>query len=223
MTESAQGYRAQPLTWRRLAGPTAVVVGALVVVAAVAETAGAVVAGRVAESPGVGLVWLLGALLVGATILDTAGRTAFSGVIGRAEGRLRADLLHAALHQPLPVLEEQAVGEVLDRVDDDARQLGALMRRTGWQLSHAALRSVLAWVVAGLTWWPAWFAFPVVAWILFAAVGFADDITVRIKPRAQGTRIDVRSASRIGRHDFGANAARIVRFLDEVYAQATTR
>ncbi|TQM45281.1 ABC transporter ATP-binding protein [Pseudonocardia cypriaca] len=170
MNESAQGYRAQPLTWRRLAGPTAVVVGAMVVVAAVAETAGAVVAGRVAESPGVGLVWLLGALLVGATILDTAGRTAFSGVIGRAEGRLRADLLHAALHQPLPVLEEQAVGEMLDRVDDDARQLGALMRRTGWQLSHAALRSVLAWVVAGLTWWPAWFAFPVVALLAAALV-----------------------------------------------------
>ena len=53
--------------------------------------------------------------------------------------------------------------------------------------------------------------------------GFADDITVRLKPRAQGTRIDVRSVSRIGRHDFGTNAGRIVRFLEEVYAQATTR
>ncbi|QYN32005.1 ABC transporter ATP-binding protein/permease [Pseudonocardia sp. DSM 110487] len=175
MDESARpyhvhGYRAQPLTWRRLAGPTTAVVGALVVIAAVAETLGAVVAGRVAEQPTVGLVGLLGALLVGATVLDTAGRTAFSGVLGRAEGHLRADLLHAALRQPLPVLEEQAVGEMLDRVDDDARQLGALLRRVGWQLSHAVLRSVLAWVVAGLTWWPAWFAFPVVALLATALV-----------------------------------------------------
>jgi uncharacterized protein (DUF1499 family) len=53
--------------------------------------------------------------------------------------------------------------------------------------------------------------------------GFADDITVRIKPRAAGTRVDVRSVSRIGRHDFGTNAERIVKFLEEVYAQATTR
>lgn len=43
-----------------------------------------------------------------------------------------------------------------------------------------------------------------------------DDVTVRIRPRADGARIDVRSASRIGRHDLGQNAARIRRFLDEV-------
>lgn len=43
-----------------------------------------------------------------------------------------------------------------------------------------------------------------------------DDITIRIRPRADGTRIDVRSASRIGKHDFGTNAQRIRRFLDEV-------
>jgi ATP-binding cassette, subfamily B, bacterial len=165
-----QQHHVRPLTWRRLAGRTTTMVSTVTVIAAVAETLGAVVAGRVAEHPTVGLVGLLGALLVGATVLDTAGRTAFSGVVGRAEGRLRADLLHSALHQPLPVLEEQAVGEVLDRVDDDARQLGVLMRRTGWQLSHAALRSVLAWVVAGLTWWPAWFAFPVVALLAAALV-----------------------------------------------------
>jgi ATP-binding cassette, subfamily B, bacterial len=154
--------RAEPLTWRRLAGGMSTAAVAVAVVAAVCETVGAVVAGQVVEHPTAGLVGLLAALLVGATLLDTAGRTAFSGIVGRAEGRLRADLLHAALHQPLPVLEEQAVGEVLDRVDDDARQLGVLMRRTGWQLGHAVLRSVLAWLIAGLTWWPAWFAFPLV-------------------------------------------------------------
>jgi uncharacterized protein (DUF1499 family) len=43
-----------------------------------------------------------------------------------------------------------------------------------------------------------------------------DDVTVRLRPRADGTRIDIRSASRLGTHDFGANAARIRAFLEEV-------
>jgi uncharacterized protein (DUF1499 family) len=43
-----------------------------------------------------------------------------------------------------------------------------------------------------------------------------DDITVRIRPRADGARIDVRSASRVGQHDLGQNAARVQRFLEEV-------
>jgi uncharacterized protein (DUF1499 family) len=43
-----------------------------------------------------------------------------------------------------------------------------------------------------------------------------DDITVRIRPRADGTRIDIRSASRLRQHDLGTNAARIRGFLDEL-------
>jgi uncharacterized protein (DUF1499 family) len=42
-----------------------------------------------------------------------------------------------------------------------------------------------------------------------------DDITVRLRPRADGTRIDIRSASRFGSHDLGVNAARIRKFLEE--------
>ena len=45
---------------------------------------------------------------------------------------------------------------------------------------------------------------------------FADDITIRIRPRVDGSRIDIRSVSRLGEHDFGANAARIAAFADEV-------
>jgi uncharacterized protein (DUF1499 family) len=43
-----------------------------------------------------------------------------------------------------------------------------------------------------------------------------DDITVRLRPRADGTRIDIRSASRIGTHDLGTNAKRIRAFLEEI-------
>lgn len=42
------------------------------------------------------------------------------------------------------------------------------------------------------------------------------DITVRIRPRADGARIDVRSATRFGSRDFGTNADHIRGFLDEV-------
>ncbi|WP_134497303.1 DUF1499 domain-containing protein [Microvirga pakistanensis] len=41
------------------------------------------------------------------------------------------------------------------------------------------------------------------------------DITIRVRPRVDGTRIDIRSASRIGEHDLGTNAARIRAFLEE--------
>jgi uncharacterized protein (DUF1499 family) len=45
---------------------------------------------------------------------------------------------------------------------------------------------------------------------------FPDDVTIRIRPRADGARIDIRSASRYGRHDFGTNAARVQRLIDEI-------
>lgn len=44
----------------------------------------------------------------------------------------------------------------------------------------------------------------------------AEDITIRVRPRADGSRIDIRSASRIGPHDLGVNAARIAAFTEEV-------
>jgi len=43
--------------------------------------------------------------------------------------------------------------------------------------------------------------------------GFKDDLVVRIAPTATGTRIDLRSVSRVGQSDVGANAARIEKFL----------
>ncbi|WP_206690346.1 ABC transporter ATP-binding protein [Quadrisphaera sp. INWT6] len=156
-----------PLTWRRLSGRGSTAALALAVVAAVAETIGTVVAGRLADGPSTGAVTLLAVLLVGSAVLDMVGRTGFSTVVGRAEGVLRSDLLDAALRQPLTELESQGVGELLDRVDDDTRQLAQLVRQTGWQMGRAVLRSVLAWVVAGLTFWPAWIAFPLVAGVAY--------------------------------------------------------
>jgi uncharacterized protein (DUF1499 family) len=44
--------------------------------------------------------------------------------------------------------------------------------------------------------------------------GFTDDIVVRLTPWGAGTRIDVRSVSRVGEGDTGTNARRIRRYLD---------
>ena len=44
--------------------------------------------------------------------------------------------------------------------------------------------------------------------------GFKDDIVVRLTPWGSGTRVDVRSVSRVGRSDVGTNARRIGDFLD---------
>jgi uncharacterized protein (DUF1499 family) len=46
--------------------------------------------------------------------------------------------------------------------------------------------------------------------------GFTDDIVVRIAASGAGSRIDVRSSSRLGRSDFGVNAARVRAYLAEL-------
>ena len=46
--------------------------------------------------------------------------------------------------------------------------------------------------------------------------GFKDDVVVRVLPTGSGSRIDVRSVSRVGRSDVGANAARIAAYLASI-------
>ncbi|MEM7022341.1 MAG: DUF1499 domain-containing protein [Pseudomonadota bacterium] len=50
--------------------------------------------------------------------------------------------------------------------------------------------------------------------------GFKDDVVIRIKREADGSRLDIRSLSRVGISDVGANAARIERFLDDLRQRA---
>ena len=52
-------------------------------------------------------------------------------------------------------------------------------------------------------------------------LGFRDDVAVRVRASRDGARIDIRSASRYGRHDLGTNAARVralIEDIDEVLA-----
>ena len=43
--------------------------------------------------------------------------------------------------------------------------------------------------------------------------GFTDDVVVRIAPAESGSRVDIRSVSRMGRGDFGVNATRVRAYL----------
>jgi len=49
--------------------------------------------------------------------------------------------------------------------------------------------------------------------------GFKDDVVIRITPEAGGSRVDMRSVSRVGGSDIGANARRIRAFMKELQAQ----
>ena len=155
---------------RRLQSPVAMAALTASAVGAVGMTLGTVVAGRLAENPTRGLVWLLAICLVGAAVVDTAGKIAWVGCSDRAEGRLREDLLRAALRQPLSALSEQAVGEVLDRVDDDTHEVGNLVRWQIWMLARTLFGTLPMWLVAGVTWWPSFILFPVLASVTWFAI-----------------------------------------------------
>lgn len=155
---------------RRLKSPVAMAALAASAVGAVGMTLGTVVAGRLAEDPTRGLVWWLAICLVGAAVVDTAGKIAWVGCSDRAEGRLREDLLRSALRQPLSALSEQAVGEVLDRVDDDTHEVGNLVRWQFWMLARTLFGVLPMWLVAGVTWWPSFILFPLLGAVTWFAI-----------------------------------------------------
>ncbi|GEM_PF-194511 len=168
------------VTWRRLASVTAGAALFALALGSVGTSLGAVVAGRLAEGVTWPLVGVFAACVVGGAVLDTLGRFLWAGVADRAEGALREDLLDAALGQPLPALSEQAVGEVLDRVDDDSREVGSLVRLQVWMMLRAIISVVPMLVVATATWWPSIIVFPLFTVAAFWSIrGLLPPITER--------------------------------------------
>ena len=49
--------------------------------------------------------------------------------------------------------------------------------------------------------------------------GFTDDFIVRLEPDAEGIRVDLRSKSRVGLSDLGANAKRVLEFTSKIKAK----
>lgn len=74
-------------------------------------------------------------------------------------------------------------------------------RKSGWEIVAAAAAENRIEATATTDWF-----------------GFKDDIVIRIKPTGSGSRVDVRSVSRVGRSDLGTNARRIRLYLQQLTA-----
>jgi uncharacterized protein (DUF1499 family) len=88
-----------------------------------------------------------------------------------------------------PLHLEQLPRDVMQRAIDAARAMG-------WEVRASDSASGRIEATARTPWF-----------------GFRDDVVVRIRPEGSGTRVDVRSVSRVGRSDIGANARRVREFL----------
>lgn len=159
-----------PVDWHRVRRPLTYVCFSMSLLGAIAASLGSMVAGRLADDPTESLLVLLALCVVGGAVIDTVAKTIWATICDRAEGQLRSDLLDAAMAQPLSELSEQAVGEVLDRIDDDTWEVGQLMRWGVWQAARTLLASGPLWVVASLTWWPAVFLFPLTAVVTYLVI-----------------------------------------------------
>ncbi len=49
-------------------------------------------------------------------------------------------------------------------------------------------------------------------------MGFREDVSIRVAPDGDGSRVDIRSSSRYFEHDLGSNAARITKFTEDLNA-----
>ncbi|MGC1347344.1 MAG: DUF1499 domain-containing protein, partial [Methyloceanibacter sp.] len=47
-------------------------------------------------------------------------------------------------------------------------------------------------------------------------MGFREDVSIRVTPDGDGSRVDIRSASRYFESDLGSNAARITKLIDDI-------
>jgi uncharacterized protein (DUF1499 family) len=132
---------------------------------------------------------------------DTANPPAFVAVTPALRGAgsnpvgydpANAPLQAKAYPQLQPLVVATAPAAAFDRAL-------AAARAQGWTIvaSDAATGRIEATAV--VPWW-----------------GFKDDIVVRLQPVAAGTRIDVRSKSRVGKGDLGVNAQRIADYLGKL-------
>ncbi|MEJ2682859.1 MAG: DUF1499 domain-containing protein [Candidatus Sulfobium sp.] len=104
-------------------------------------------------------------------------------------GQKVAFLQHKAYPHIVPLILRISPGQAFERALATARSMG-------WQIIDDNKGAGRIEAVATTFWF-----------------GFMDDIVIRIRPKNSGSRIDVRSESRVGVSDLGKNAGRIREFL----------
>ena len=165
----------------------------------------------------VGVLPLVAALL-GPVVLSAIGLPAIHDVTTdlddpprfEAVVPLRADAPNSLEHggqgvadaqrQAYPDLETLVLSQPPERVVDWAHEVA---QELGWEI--VAVDTEAGRVEATAT--TLWF-------------GFKDDVVIRVRPEQTGARVDVRSISRVGGGDLGANAARVRAFLERLSDRA---
>jgi uncharacterized protein (DUF1499 family) len=98
----------------------------------------------------------------------------------------------AAYPEVRPLIVESPPAEVFPKMLAAAKAMG-------WEIVSSDQASGRIEATATVPWW-----------------GFKDDIVVVMSPNGNGTRVDVRSKSRVGKSDLGVNAARIQEYLGRI-------
>ena len=138
---------------------------------------------------------------------DTSNPPAFEAVMPLRDAAHAQPVTYGA---DFPALQKQAFPDIvpahLDRHPDQAFAVAlAAARKLGWTIVAAdAERGRIE--ATDRTFW----------------YGFTDDIVVRVSADGSGSRIDVRSKSRIGRGDFGTNAQRVRAYLAAIKSAGGT-
>jgi uncharacterized protein (DUF1499 family) len=107
-------------------------------------------------------------------------------------GKAAADLQHQAYPDIAPILLDLPPAEAFKKVDAVAMEMG-------WEVVARVPADGRIEAIDTSRWF-----------------GLRDDVVVRIRPEGSGSRIDIRSKSRLGRADLGANAERIRTFTSKL-------
>lgn len=121
--------------------------------------------------------------------------------LGANEGRdmVFPDTFKAIIRERYPDLQPLRVNAEPSEAYEKALEVAK--RQEGWTITHESPEEMMFEGVA-----------------VTAMLGFRDDFVVRMREHENGTRIDMRSKSRKGKGDLGANAKRIRAFFDELKA-----
>ena len=135
---------------------------------------------------------------------DTINPPAFEAITADMRGPGTAPLAYdpgfaAQQKSGYPKLQALVVGDAPDVAYDKAL---AAAKTLGWAIIAADAGSGRIEATDTVPWW-----------------GFHDDVVVRLTPADGGTRIDVRSKSRVGKGDLGVNAKRIADFYARIGKQ----
>ncbi len=174
----------------RKRGSVAVVLAAAAGIAALAVPAAIIIDGR--QFPPINDI-----------TTDTANPPAFEAITADMRGPGTAPLAYDPTFAPqqakgYPALAGIVLPEAPAAAFDKAL---AAARDEGWEIIASDAASGRIEATATVPWW-----------------GFKDDVVVRLTPEASGTRVDVRSKSRVGKGDVGVNAQRINDYLDKLKA-----